>query len=184
MTVQILEQYQLAADSFKNLVAGVRPDQFATQTSSCPEWSVQELVGHVVKGDLMFTRLFTGAEPPAVPDADPVAAVSASTKALLEAASAEGALEKTFTTPMGERPGAGLMTIRVVELSVHGWDLANATGQRLELPEAIVETCFAMLRRMLPEGRDSLPYGAEQPTGPEASPTQRLVAFAGRTVAA
>ncbi len=183
MTVEILEKFQIANDYFGNLVAGVSPDRFAAPAPSCPEWSVQELIGHVVKGDLMFTRLFTGAEPPAVPDDDPVAAISASAKALLEAASAEGALEKTYTTPMGERAGAQLMTIRVVELSVHGWDLAHATGQRLELPEAIVETSFGMLRRMLAENRDKLPYGPEQPAGPDASPTERLVAYAGRAIA-
>jgi uncharacterized protein (TIGR03086 family) len=184
MTAKIMEQFEVATDSFTNLVASVRPDQIAIQTP-CPEWSVQELVGHVVKGNLMFTRLFTGAEPPAV-DAvgDSVAAISVSAKALREAASAEGALEHIFSTPMGERPGGRLMAIRVVELSVHGWDLAQATGQSFELPEAIVETCFQVLRAMLPADRNGLPYGAEQQAGPEASPTQRLVAFAGRAVVA
>lgn len=184
MTAEILEQFQLATDSFTNLVAGVRPDQLGIQTP-CPEWSVQELVSHVVKGNLMFTRLFTGAEPPAV-DAvgDSVAAISVSAQALREAASAEGALERTFNTPMGERTGARLMTIRVVELSVHGWDLAQATGQSFELPEVIVKTSFETLRAMLPEDRNGLPYDAEQQAGPEASPTQRLAAFAGRAVAA
>ena len=184
MTAEILEQFQLASDSFENLVAGVRPDQLAIQTP-CPEWSAQELINHAVKGNLMFTRLFTGAEPPAV-DAvgDPAAAISGSTKALREAASAEGALGSTFNTPMGERTGGRLMAIRVLELSVHGWDLAQATGQSFELPEPIIETCFAVLRATLPENRDGLPYGAEQQAGPEASATERLVAFAGRTVTA
>src|SRR6266480_3179537 len=133
MTAEILEQFQLATDSFTNLVAGVRPDQLANRTP-CPEWSAQELIGHVVTGNLMFTRMFTGAEPPAVDAvADPVAAISVSAKALREAASAEGVLERTFTTRMGERPGKALMTLRVVELSVHGWDLAQATEQSFEL---------------------------------------------------
>ena len=85
---------------------------------------------------------------------------------------------------MGERPGGRLMAIRVLELSVHGWDLAKATGQSFELPEAIVETSFQVLRATLPEDRNGLPYGPEQQAGPEASPTQRLAAFAGRTVTA
>jgi uncharacterized protein (TIGR03086 family) len=183
MTAEILEQFQLASDSFENLLGGVRPDQLATQTP-CPDWSVRELVGHVIKGNLMFTRLLSGAEPPAVDAAgDPAAAISGSTKALREAASAEGVLGKTFNTPMGERTGGRLMAIRVLELSVHGWDLAQATGQRFELPEPIVETCFAVLRATLPEDRNGLPYGPEQQAAPEAGPTQRLVAFAGRTAA-
>jgi uncharacterized protein (TIGR03086 family) len=184
MTAEILEQFQLATDSFTNLVAGVRSDQLAIQTP-CPEWSVQELIGHVIKGNLMFIKLITGAEPPAVDAAnDPAGALSISSKALREAASADGVLQRTFTTPMGERPGAGLITIRVVELSVHGWDLAKATGQSFELPEPVVETCLNALRAMLPEDRDGLPYDAEQTAGPEAGPTQRLAAFAGRAVAA
>jgi uncharacterized protein (TIGR03086 family) len=183
MTAEILERFRLATDSFTNLVAGVRPDQLAILTS-CPEWSVQELVGHVVKGNLMFTRLLTGAEPTAVDAAgDPAAAISGSAKALREAASAEGVLGKTFNTPMGERTGGRLMAIRVLEQSVHGWDLSQATGQSFELPEPIIETCFAVLRAMLPEDRNGLPYGPEQQAGPEATPTQRLVAFAGRTIA-
>jgi len=183
MTAEILEQFQLATDSFTNLVAGVRPDQLANKTP-CPEWSVQELISHVVTGNLMFTRLITGAEPPAV-DAvrDPVEAITVSSKALREAASAEGVLGKTYVTPMGERTGGRLMAIRVVELSVHGWDLAKATGQKLDLPEDIIETCYKVLRPMLSEDRNGLPYAAEQQTGPEAGQTDRLAAFAGRPVA-
>jgi uncharacterized protein (TIGR03086 family) len=184
MTAEILKQFQLASDSFEKLVADVLPDQLAIQTP-CPEWSVQELVSHVVTGNLMFIRLFTGAEPPAVDAAgDPVAALSISAKALREAASAEGALERTFTTRMGERPGAALITIRVVELSVHGWDLAQATGQSFELDESVVATALGMLQKMLSGGRDGMPYGPEQQAGPEATPTDQLAAFAGRAVVA
>jgi uncharacterized protein (TIGR03086 family) len=184
MTANILEQFQQATDSFGKLVAGVRPDQLTNQTP-CPEWTVQDLVGHVIKYNLMFSRLITGAEPPAVDaSGDPVEACSASAAALHEAASAEGALEQTFNTPMGARTGAVLMTIRVVEVSVHGWDLAKATNQSFELPESIIDTCLEMLRTMLPADRSGTPYGAEQQAGPDASPTDRLAAFAGRAVAA
>jgi uncharacterized protein (TIGR03086 family) len=185
MTAQILEQFQLASDSFTNLLANVQADQFAAGTP-CTDWSVQELVGHVVNGNLMFVRLFTGAEPPVVDIAgDPAEAVSVSTKALREAASAEGALDRAYNTPMGERPGGRLMAVRVLEFSVHGWDLAEATGQSFEVPEAAIETCYAVLRAMFPETDRSGPqYGAVQEVGADATPTQKLAAFAGRAVAA
>ncbi|MFI7601286.1 TIGR03086 family metal-binding protein [Actinoplanes sp. NPDC049681] len=184
MTVEILGQFQLATDAFAKLAAGVRPDQLALKTP-CPEWSVRDLIDHVVKGNLMFTRVITGAEPPAVDvGADPDAAVLASSKALYEAASAEGVLTQIFKTPMGERPGGRLIAIRINELSLHGWDLAQATGQGFELPDPVIATCFQVLQAILPEDRTSTPYDAEQPAGPDASPTQRLIAFAGRSVTA
>jgi uncharacterized protein (TIGR03086 family) len=180
----ILEQFQLATDSFTKLLVGVRPDQLATQTP-CPEWSVQELISHVTKGNLMFTRLITGAEPPAVNGAgDAAAAVTASAKALLEAASTAGAMERTFVTPMGERNGARLMIIRIVELPVHGWDLATATDQRLEVDERVIETAFAHLRPMLSGDRAGMPYGPERTVSPDAAAIDRLAAFAGRAVVA
>ncbi len=156
------------------------------EASSCDGWTVRELIAHVVSGNLMFTAMVSGGGAPAGGDVlgdDPVQAFRDSLAGLKEAFAADGVMDKVFQTPMGERPAPRLVTTRVIEMSVHGWDLADSTGQTIELTEPVVEAAEAQLRMMLPGDRAGLPFGAEQ-TAPEgASPADRLAAFAGRKVA-
>lgn len=173
-----------AGAAFEAVLQGVTPGQL-DEASSCDGWSVRDLIAHVVSGNAMFTAMVSG-EPPAGGDAlgdDPAEAFRASLKKLRDAFSAEGVMDKVFQTPMGERPAPRLVTTRVIEMSVHGWDLARSTGQSIDLPEPVVEAGLAQLRMMLSGDRAGMPFGAEQQAPEGASAADRLAAFAGRKVA-
>jgi uncharacterized protein (TIGR03086 family) len=90
-----------------------------------------------------------------------------------------GALDQTYKTSRSGLPGAGLFNIFLIELLVHGWDLAKATGQPVDMPADLAEGALAFTTKMMKERR----MGFEQPvSAPEdASATHRLVAFLGRT---
>lgn len=147
---------------------------------------MRELISHVVSGNLMFTNLVTGAGAPAGGDPlgdDAVEAFRSSLGKLRDAFSAEGVMDRTFQTPMGERPAARLVTTRLAEMSIHGWDLARSTGQVIDLPEPVVEAALAQLGMMLSGDRTGMPFDAER-QAPEGAPhADRLAAFAGREVA-
>jgi uncharacterized protein (TIGR03086 family) len=169
--------------AFAAVLKGVTPQQLG-EASACAGWSTKELADHVISGNLRFAGL-VGGTPPAAdsPPDDLGTAFATSLQTLAEAFAADGALERPFQTPMGERAGRQLLAIRIVEMSVHGWDLARSTGQAIELPATVVEAALTQLRTMLPEGeRTGLPYGSEQPTPAGASDADRLAAFAGRKV--
>ena len=72
--------------------------------------------------------------------------------------------------------------ITFAELLVHGWDLARATGQRLDVPDSMAQQALAGAKaRMRPEARQSA-FGPEQPAPADAPALDQLAAFLGRQV--
>jgi uncharacterized protein (TIGR03086 family) len=169
-----------------NLVGAVEPEQWASPTP-CPEWTVRDLVNHLVLGHRRFAAALTGGTPPAPGHDllldDPGTAYRSSAEAMLAAFHAEGALERPMTIPAGTLPGRVACELRVVEALVHGWDLARATGRPLEFPAELVEESIAFSRLQL--GRvpaDRTPFGPSQPVTDDAPALDRLAALLGRPV--
>ena len=183
MTANDLRLLEEAGAAFAAVLQGVKPGQMS-EASSCAGWSVKDLTDHVISGNLRFASLVSGASPtPDGPDDDPTTAFRASMRTLTEAFSADGVLDRTFQTPMGERSAPRLVATRIVEMSVHGWDLARSTEQVIDLPGPVADAGLAQLQSMLPSGeRSGLPFGSEQQAPEGASPADRLAAFAGRKV--
>jgi uncharacterized protein (TIGR03086 family) len=84
-------------------------------------------------------------------------------------------------SPFGEVSGDLFARFVVLDGLVHGWDLATATGQAYEPPDALVGEVEAFARGAIaPEMRDGDTFaGATEPPG-DASPIERLAAFTGR----
>ena len=155
--------FDRAAAVADSVIAAVKPDQLDDPTP-CTEWSVRQLISHVVTGNLMFTSMVTGGPRPdrnqdQLGD-DPLGAFRATARDLRAAFSAEGALDRTYLTPFGEGPGAVLVNMRVVEMTVHSWDIAKATGQSTELDPPLAEWGLRSLRDALPADRAGSPFGA------------------------
>lgn len=169
------------------VVAGIRAEQWAAPTP-CTELDVRGVVGHLVSGNLLFTALVRGKP---VPDrgadhlhGDPLAAFQRAGQDLREAFAAPGVLESVYTAPFGTGPGTALLHVRVVELLVHGWDLARATGQQADFPDSAAERALAAARQQLtsrPEGPGA-PFAAEVPVAQDAPAVDRLAGFLGRPV--
>lgn len=180
-----LAWFDRAAGVAEQVIAGIGPDRLDGATP-CPAWSVRELINHVVSGNLAFAARVAGGPPPDrsldhLGD-DPLGAFRASARDLRAALSAEGALARTYTTPLGDGPGTMLATLRAMEMTVHAWDLAKATGQSTDLDPELAEYALAGLRRGLPAQRAGGPFGPEQPVPEGATAADRVAAFAGRAV--
>jgi uncharacterized protein (TIGR03086 family) len=168
------------------LVDGLESAQWGLPTP-CPDWTVRDLVSHLVLGHRRFAAALTGGTPPD-PGADflgsdPGTAYRASGEAVLAAFRADGALERPVTIPAGTLPGVVACELRVVEALVHGWDLARATGATLEFPDDLVEQSIAFSRVQV--GRvpaDRTPFGPSQPVADDAPALDRLAALLGRDV--
>ena len=83
----------------------------------------------------------------------------------------------------GEVPGSTLIGLRVVELAVHGWDLARATGQEEALDQGLCEAALATARAGL-EGRprEGAPFAPEVAVPDDAPACDRLAGDLGRGV--
>ncbi|CND64814.1 TIGR03086 family protein [Mycobacterium tuberculosis] len=175
-----------------DLVAGVRPDQWDDPTP-CTEWNVRELVNHVVIGDRLFTTILRGEAPPPPSARDPksndvlggdAAGVQREGAGeLISALSRPGVLDQMFEIPMGSVPGVAAAHMRSTEAIVHGWDLAQATGQEPRFPDDIVQRILEFTRVKLADvPPDRSPFGPPQPAPADAPPIIELVALLGRRV--
>jgi uncharacterized protein (TIGR03086 family) len=185
MTEETFARFDRAAAVGEQVIAGVKADQLDDPTP-CTEWSVRQLINHLVTGTLAFVSIVTGAPAPDrgadhLGDA-PLDAYRGAVRELRAALSAEGAMDRTYPTPLGQGPGAMLLTMRTIETTVHSWDLAKATGQSTDLDAELARWALGSLRGALPADRAGGPFAAEQPAPPAATAADQLAAFAGRTV--
>jgi uncharacterized protein (TIGR03086 family) len=94
-----------------------------------------------------------------------------------------GALGRMVKMPFGEMPAAGLAGFRFVDLIVHAWDLARATGQATDFAPDLCEAALAMSRqRMASMDRANMPFKDEVPVPADAPAADRLAGFLGRQV--
>jgi uncharacterized protein (TIGR03086 family) len=186
--VATVEQLESVHATMQPLVAAVGSDQWSAPTP-CGDWDVRALLAHVVGGNRVFAAALGGAPLEEARQAlagdplgpDPAGAYAESAAALAAAFQAPGALERPVTIPFGTVPGAVALDLRVVEVLVHGWDLARATGRTVSFPDDVVEQEIAFSREFMqrvPPDRE--PFGPSRPVADDAPPLDRLVALLGR----
>ena len=183
-TPDLLAMLDGAAAEAERIVGNVRPDQWDLPTP-CTEWTVRDVVNHLVGGNLMNVAAFDG--PTAFSDEDylgddPAVALAASDRAIAERLARPGALGETATFPYGTFPGQLVATFRVIDLLNHGWDIAKATGQPTDLAPDLHTAGLAMARPMMAHiDRVANPaFGLEQPAPDGASAADAFAAFMGR----
>jgi len=186
-----VEQLSRALDGCYALVVGIGTAQWAAPTP-CSDWTVRDLVGHLVVGNRFFADALQGRPVPtrealvarqAHVEPDPVGAHRATGEALLAAFRLPGALERPMTIPFGTVPGAVALHLRITEALTHGWDLARATGQVPVFDDAVAEQELAFSGAVLgdaPAARQR--FAAPQPVRDGAPVLDRLAALLGREV--
>jgi uncharacterized protein (TIGR03086 family) len=101
---------------------------------------------------------------------------------LLAAFAAPGALQRIVEVPFGQVSGVVALHLRITEMLVHGWDIADATGQNAAFDEAVagqeLEFCRGAVGAIAPERR---PFGPAQEAPADATAIERLAALLGRT---
>ena len=175
-----LNQLDQLAPLLAGVVAGIRPDQLDAPTP-CAEFSVRGVLEHMVGGASAFAAAYRG-DTPVTPDlTDPLAAFGPALGGLAEAINAPGALDKTVAAPFGEVPGETFARFVVLDGLVHGWDMAQATGQPYEPSDELVDAADAFARGALEPLRDGgATFGAAVEPAADATPIERLAAYTGR----
>lgn len=178
-----------ACASTERDVEGVTAAHHALPTP-CSQWDVHALLNHLLGGLALGQALLGGTTPTVqmgpgeLPDVDlvgddPSKAYRVAVESLLAAAGGD-ALERAHQTPLGEMPGAVLGGFITMDVLVHGWDLANATGQATELDDDLAEEVLAFAQQTITDDSRAPRIGPEVPATADASATERLVAFMGR----
>lgn len=185
--MELIAAYRRALGGFGDLVAQVRPNQWAAPTP-CQAWTVRELVNHIVYEDRWTVPLINGASLASVGNRferdllgdDPVAATRDALAEAVAAVSAPGALKRTVELSFGMTPVEDYIRQLLADHLVHGWDLAAAIDADRDLDDALVDEVTVWL----PANEDAYRAGGaiaavvEVPT--DARTQDRLIAAFGR----
>jgi len=188
--MDLIEQYRRSVAGFTERLSQIRPDQWGAPTP-CAEWDVRSLLNHVIGTLWLAEALFTGQAPryPMAPGGlpaadvggdDPVAAYAEASAAALAAAGAGDALTRVHATPLGDMPGPVLAGFTTLDMAVHGWDLARATGQPTDLDGRLAAHVLGFAEQALTPDTRAPGIGPALPVPADAPVTQRLAAFLGR----
>jgi uncharacterized protein (TIGR03086 family) len=174
--------HQRAQDSFAGVLANVTPDRFGEPTP-CTEWTIRDLIMHVVGGNNMIARRARGSDESLSESVDLAEAYRASAAGAVDGFALPDAMDAIYDLPFGQVPGNVLIGMRTTDVLTHAWDLAAATGQSTDLdPELATEVLAVARERVQPAFRGpGRPFGAEQPCAPGLPPCDRLAAFLGRS---
>ncbi|WP_326761694.1 TIGR03086 family metal-binding protein [Streptomyces phaeochromogenes] len=170
-------------DAVGELVSAVEPGQFG-QPTACADWDVQTLLNHLVWENLLWAGLADGT-PRSDFTADHlgddhVAAFRTASQAARSAFGRPGMLERRY----GPAPGRRLVEQLVIEMLVHGWDLAQAIGHPYDTTQHVAETVLPVVREIygdLPRTAAGS-FAPPQPVPYDAGPLDRLATYLGRTV--
>jgi uncharacterized protein (TIGR03086 family) len=185
MSTAPLEQ---AITATRGVLANVSKEQL-DDPSPCANWTVHELVNHIVGGQYFFATMAKGeamqGDAPDFAAGDYLAAFDEGAKQSIAAFNAPGVMEKTLTLPFGQMPGAAFVGIAATDTLTHGWDLAKATGQSTDIAPELSAQLLAMSRQFIqPALRtdDGRVFGPEQTAPAGACNADQLAAFLGRKV--
>lgn len=185
--LDLVDLHDRALASTRTFVAGITEDQFDLPTP-CDDWTVYELVNHLVAGNRWVSELAAGGTIEAVGDrfdGDLIAggmlhAYDESAVAAHAAFSLPDAMVSPVAVSYGPVPGAVYCGHRIIDVLIHGWDLAVATGQPADLDPVLVDACW---RIAAPQAELLAGSGAFDPAlevADDAGPQTRLLALLGR----
>jgi len=176
-------------DQTDRLIAGLRPDQLDLPTP-CADWTVRDLVSHLVAVENRIVHIAGGGHPFEVPsmstdvaDDQWYAAWLGNRARVEEALADDRVLDSTFAHPAGEMPGHRALVFYASEFAAHGWDLAAALGvPTVDLDDGAALAILGPLGAALPaEPRGGrVPFGAVVPVPADAPAYDRLVGWLGR----
>ena len=184
----LLAMHHAARDAFGALVHGVAADGWSSPTP-CSDWDVRTLVGHVVDEQRwvppLLGELRTVAD---VGDAlandalgdDPAAAWDREAAAAYSVWDAPGALDREVALSRGPTPARAYATEMLTDLVVHGWDLAQGSGQPFTFDEATAQLLYDFWKPHAAMLAESGMFAPPVDVGADAPPSARLLALSGR----
>jgi uncharacterized protein (TIGR03086 family) len=185
--VDIASLHERALASTRRYVAGTSLGQM-DDTTPCEGWDVRALLNHIVSGNEWAAELASGKTIAEVGDRldgdlvsdEPLAAYDASAQRAAAAFNRPGALEAPCAVSYGPVPGEVYAGHRFIDVLIHGWDLAVATGQDPTLDPDLVAACSEVVEPQAELLIGSGMFGTTQPAGDEGDPQAKLLALLGR----
>lgn len=187
----VLAAQQRAQDCFEQALLAVGED-FEGPTQ-CPEWTVRDVVGHVVWGRWLVDACLAGQElterrgapgaahPGVLIGHDPVAAWRRARRATDARLDPESIDVPAPAAVRARRPGARLADFLdnlTADFICHAWDLASVRGLGISIDSATLRRAMAVVERGVARAPGMFAEPVAPPSG--AAEVERFVAFLGR----
>ena len=184
----IAELHSQALDATGRVVRGVPADRWRAPTP-CADWDTRALVNHLVAGNLWAAELAAGGTIEGVGTRldgdllgdDPAEAYENAAAAAAAVFRRPGALDAPCAVSYGPVPGSIYAGHRFLDVLVHGWDLAEATGQDYTIDPQLMEACRQVIEPQLEAFRSAGALGPEVAVPTDASAQTQFLALLGRT---
>lgn len=156
-------------------------DDVLCRPTPCVEWALGDLLAHMEDALDAFIEAAAG-----------VVAVGLTTPS----GSRVGDLQRKACTLLGAWSGATPGDVRVgghdlasrllvataaLEVTVHGWDVGQATGRRAPIPEGLARDLLGVARLVVAPPDRGVRFAAPRPVRSDAAYDVRLLAFLGRS---
>ncbi len=174
-------------DFFSGAVVRLRASDW-DRWSPCSGWRALDVLGHVGGAVRFGTKLLRDDSPVWEPVDPPGSAVEGDPGAWWEALVGPAAealrgveLSRVVESPMGRRSIGEGLSFPALDLFVHAWDLARVVDADVEIPAGVIEFAHAVIDPVPAERvRSARVFATEVTPPPDATPTQRFVAWTGR----
>lgn len=183
--MDLLDLDRKALDTTRTFVHGTTHSQLGLPTP-CAEWDVRALLNHILGNNHLYAAAASGdAVDWSTRDHDRVGdelhGSYDRSAALVTAAFDATDLAVEVHMPFGPLPAAQAVAVHFVDILVHGWDLAVATGQDPALPDDLAEAALGIVAAYPPEVWGTPQFFADKiPARAGDPPYVRLVSLVGR----
>jgi uncharacterized protein (TIGR03086 family) len=186
--MDLRERYARAMAEFDHRVREIPLDRWDDPTP-CEDWRIRDLVSHVVTEQRWVPELLAGRSVEEMAHCfegdqlgdDPEDAWAVAASRAREAIDAADALDRSVQTSRGELAGAEYVGELTLDLAVHAWDLARATGTPERMDEELVHELLDEVVARRDELARSDRFGDPVPVQPSADEQTRLLALTGRS---
>ena len=175
MEPDMLDLYERASSWTTSKVAGATSKLDAR--TPCDQWDVRTLLNHMLDTQKYFIGAARGEDvsppgptPPQLLSDDPPGDFERGRREMLKAYGAPGVIEKTG-------PSIG---IAFSDQLLHGWDLAQATGQDATMPDGLPEAAYEMIHGRFTEDQRKGVFKPEVQVPADAPAQDKLLAYTGR----
>jgi uncharacterized protein (TIGR03086 family) len=176
-----VDLYRRATAQAIRVARRVEAEQLGGPTP-CAAWSVQDLLDHLTSGTEYLLAALDQREPAPL-QRTTARNFEAGVADVLGGLASPGALSRMCLSPLGFEWTVGQAVAGTfMDVLIHTFDLARATGQDERLDPELVVACAAMFLPEMPErGRQAGIVGPAVEVGPDASPQDVLLGAMGRT---
>jgi len=175
MDQDFLDLYGRASQWTTSKVAGATSK--LDSSTPCDEWDVRTLLNHMLDTQNYFLGAGRGEDasppspnPPEILGNDPLADFERARRDMLSTYGSPGVIEKTG-------PSLG---IAFSDQLLHGWDLAQATGQDTKMPDGLPEAAFDMIHGRFTDDQRKGVFKPEVDVPADSSAQDKLLAYTGR----